>query len=306
MMPTAQSKNTKKNKSGGKTSSNGAATGKQATETAAGWPSLKPKPKLKAETIIPSQIMTMKELLTEEECRRVIEALDTLRTADGNILQFETTSRTPKRGEAFRHNDRISIHDPLFADTLWTKTGLKTSCEAWLREQGAHRDDNPQAARCWGLNPNLRFYRYRVGQKFEKHFDESVQISKSDLSCPSSSSSPSSGIQSEMPETLWTEYTLLIYLTGPKDPTSNPTKEQAESQTEAAGEPLLRGGETVFYNTPIRSQKRVTQEHSVAASVSPVAGLALIHRHGSECLLHEAREVTAGAKYVLRSDLVFG
>ncbi|KAA1114136.1 hypothetical protein PGTUg99_023730 [Puccinia graminis f. sp. tritici] len=305
MMPTAQSKNTKKNKSGGKTSSNGAATGKQATETAVGWPMLKPKPKLKAETIIPSQIMTMRELLTEEECKRVIRALDHLRTADGDILRFETTSRTPKRGEAFRYNDRISIHDPLFADTLWAKTGLKTSCEAWLREQGSHRDDDPQAARCWGLNPNLRFYRYRVGHKFEKHFDESVQISKSDLSSSSSSSS-SSAIQSEMPETLWTEYTLLIYLTGSKDPIQKSTKEEAESQTRADGEPLLRGGETVFYNTPIRSQKRLTQEHSVAASVSPVAGLALIHRHGSECLLHEAREVIAGAKYVLRSDLVFG
>ena len=39
--------------------------------------------------------------------------------------------------------------------------------------------------------------------------------------------------------------------------------------------------------------------------VSPVAGLALVHRHGSECLLHESLPIRKGLKYVLRSDLVF-
>jgi len=256
-------------------------------------------------TIIRSQIMTVNELFTEEECRRVIQALDHVKTADGHALRFETTSQMPKRGEAFRYNDRISVCDPLFAQTLWANTGLKTACEAWLREQGAH----PQHARCWGLNPNLRFYRYRVGHKFEKHFDQSVQISKSDL-LPSRT-------ESDMPENLWTEYTLLIYLTGSKDGPQKSSKQKGDgadcrgsagspTAAEADQEEPLQGGETVFYDTPIRSQKRLTQEHSVAASVRPVAGLALIHRHGSQCLLHEARQVVSGAKYVLRSDLIFG
>ena len=44
---------------------------------------------------------------------------------------------------------------------------------------------------------------------------------------------------------------------------------------------------------------------NVVASVSPGAGLALLHKHGDDCLLHEGRPVTTGVKYVLRSDVIF-
>jgi len=71
-----------------------------------------------------------------------------------------------------------------------------------------------------------------------------------------------------------TEFTLLLYLSG-----------------EAEG---LLGGETAFYDG---GQELVR--------ITPVAGSALVHRHGSQCLLHEALEVTKGVKYVLRSDIVF-
>jgi hypothetical protein len=264
------------------------------------------------DTVIRTQLMTVSGVLTGEECERMIRALEEIRTEDGELVRFSTTSPVPKRGEAFRYNHRISIFDPAFVHALWSQTGLNTLCEAWLREQqhpgAAHR---PTPARCWGLNPNLRFYRYRPGHKFEKHFDQSVLISKSDLLLPSQIG------QSEIPEKLWTEYTLLIYLTGGSKEGSKKSKKDEDHRaidyggslgsllSEADRQPL-QGGETVFYNTPIRGQKRLAQEHSVAASVSPVAGLALIHRHGSQCLLHEAREVISGAKYVLRSDLVFG
>ena len=43
----------------------------------------------------------------------------------------------------------------------------------------------------------------------------------------------------------------------------------------------------------------------VACEWAPAAGSALVHRHGACCLLHEARAVTAGAKYVLRTDIVY-
>ncbi|KAH1660635.1 hypothetical protein KXX65_003979 [Aspergillus fumigatus] len=39
-------------------------------------------------------------------------------------------------------------------------------------------------------------------------------------------------------------------------------------------------------------------------AVAPEVGMALLHRHGERCLLHEGREVTEGEKWVLRSDLV--
>eukprot|EP00933_Yihiella_yeosuensis_P039046 TRINITY_DN32983_c0_g1_i1.p1 TRINITY_DN32983_c0_g1~~TRINITY_DN32983_c0_g1_i1.p1 ORF type:complete len:236 (+),score=50.22 TRINITY_DN32983_c0_g1_i1:34-741(+) len=68
-----------------------------------------------------------------------------------------------------------------------------------------------------------------------------------------------------------TEYTLLIYLTGD-----------------------LRGGETAFY---CGGRELVR--------IKPVAGSALLHRHGKRCLLHEALPVEEGIKFVLRSDVVF-
>lgn len=68
-----------------------------------------------------------------------------------------------------------------------------------------------------------------------------------------------------------TEFTLLVYLTG-----------------------NLSGGETVFYD-----------RRKVVAEVAPVAGMALFHVHGARCLLHEAKPVMKGVKYVLRSDVVF-
>ncbi len=48
--------------------------------------------------------------------------------------------------------------------------------------------------------------------------------------------------------------------------------------------------------------KKAPQPEPVVAEVEP--GLALLHRHGDDCLLHEGREVIAGEKWILRSDLV--
>ena len=72
-----------------------------------------------------------------------------------------------------------------------------------------------------------------------------------------------------------TEYTLLVYLSG-----------QAQG---------MEGGETAFYDSHQRELVRII----------PVAGSALLHRHGEACLLHEALAVTRGMKWVLRSDVVF-
>lgn len=68
-----------------------------------------------------------------------------------------------------------------------------------------------------------------------------------------------------------TKYTLLIYLSD------------------------VVGGETVFYNH--RGRKVV--------AVCPKPGRVLLHRHGNECLEHEALPVVEGTKYVLRSDVIF-
>ncbi|KAJ2727134.1 hypothetical protein GGI07_000018 [Coemansia sp. Benny D115] len=77
------------------------------------------------------------------------------------------------------------------------------------------------------------------------------------------------------------EYTLLVYLNAVDDP-------RFGSGGRASG------GETVFY---ARRMEPV--------SVKPEMGLALLHKHGADCLQHEALELHNSYKYVLRSDLIF-
>ena len=68
-----------------------------------------------------------------------------------------------------------------------------------------------------------------------------------------------------------TEYTLLVYLSS------------------------CVGGETRFYGRGRR----------LLCVCAPAAGAALLHRHGDHCLEHEGAAVSAGVKYVLRSDVVY-
>lgn len=151
-----------------------------------------------------------------------------------------------RRVQAFRDNDRITKQLPDFAALLWERTGLRAVCEG-LRYQGC----SPV-----GLHSNLRFYRYKTGQRFGKHVDDSESL----------------------PGGRSTGYTVLMYL---------------NSAGVKGG--ALEGGETVFYG-----------EHGQRLrAVRPKCGMALLHLHGDECLEHEGAEVSAGAKYVLRSDVVF-
>lgn len=76
-----------------------------------------------------------------------------------------------------------------------------------------------------------------------------------------------------------TTWTLLLYLSSP-----------------ATG---CEGGETVFY--PEAASRRAATPAPIVADLE--IGKVLLHRHGAECLLHEGREVTAGEKWVIRSDL---
>ncbi|ODV60867.1 uncharacterized protein ASCRUDRAFT_76225 [Ascoidea rubescens DSM 1968] len=72
-----------------------------------------------------------------------------------------------------------------------------------------------------------------------------------------------------------TKWTLLIYLTGDEE---------------------IRGGGTMFYDP---------ENSSSCINVHPKKGMALFHKHGDDCLLHEAERVHQGEKWVLRTDLVF-
>ncbi|KAG5999610.1 hypothetical protein E4U54_001758, partial [Claviceps lovelessii] len=83
-------------------------------------------------------------------------------------------------------------------------------------------------------------------------------------------------LPTQPPTPVRTTWTLLLYLT---------------SSTEGC-----IGGETVFY-----SRDRPLPEEEIAVSLE--TGMLLLHKHGDDCLLHEGREVKAGEKWVLRTDL---
>lgn len=68
----------------------------------------------------------------------------------------------------------------------------------------------------------------------------------------------------------------------------------------------VEGGETIFYPEARVLSKKGSAAPSGEARVAPHRGLALLHRHGRECALHEGAEVLQGTKWVLRSDVLFG
>ncbi|CAL8577553.1 hypothetical protein XPA_003377 [Xanthoria parietina] len=183
-------------------------------------------------------------------------------------LPLVTTPGQPKKGDALRVNDRFQVDDPSFAESLWRSAGLEDLLTRSDENEGEPRQT---LSRLWGgevcgLNPRIRVYRYSKGQYFAQHYDES-----NILSLPASPA-----------KTTWT---LLIYLTGP-----------------STG---CIGGETVFYPElgPAKSLSARDNDGLNPVVVDLEIGMALLHKHGQECLLHEGKEVTAGEKWVIRSDV---
>lgn len=211
------------------------------------WPSLKsgiPPESLFIETLHQDQILIIRNLFSAKLCKDYVSFLSS--------LPLTTTPGTPKRGDAVRVNDRFQIDDPKFAQFLWEQTALKRLVEGY-EEQSTWRGE------VLGLNPNIRVYRYKPGQFFDQHYDESNKLSFGDSKIPA--------------KTTWT---LLIYLT------------------------TCEGGETAFYPEPARKGQKTPDPILVGLET----GMALLHKHGDDCMLHEGKEVTKGEKWVLRSDLV--
>ncbi|KAF2201186.1 hypothetical protein GQ43DRAFT_455921 [Delitschia confertaspora ATCC 74209] len=232
------------------------------------WPSfspLLPELELSLHEILPGQIVTIPNFWTSKLCKNYVSFLSS--------LPLITTPGKPKKGDAVRVNDRFQIDDPAFAERLWSDTSLKNLILGVNEDGGLDMDEKARRA-LWGgevvgLNPNIRIYRYKKGQFFDQHYDDSNNIT-----IPGQPSIPA--------RTTWT---LLLYLTSP-----------------ATG---CIGGETVFYPEPDMSKKAKGKNlpPPEPLAISLETGLALLHRHGADCMLHEGREVLEGEKWVIRSDL---
>lgn len=83
----------------------------------------------------------MQNFFTSAESKAFIKAAESI----GFVHQG---SLGPTKGEAYRDNDRISVNDPVLAETIW-KSGLhKLFSDIKIRGKAAV-----------GLNSNIRFYR---------------------------------------------------------------------------------------------------------------------------------------------------
>ncbi|KPI34950.1 uncharacterized protein AB675_3836 [Cyphellophora attinorum] len=172
----------------GKSKATGAAAGTAPPTTSASpapnWPSLKtgiPPDSLFINTLLHDQILIIRNLLSAKLCKDYVAFLSS--------LPLTTTPGTPKRGEAVRVNDRFQIQDVKFAQLLWEQTALEHLVRGY-EEQTVWRGE------VLGLNPNIRVYRYKPGQFFDQHYDESNKVTFGPSRTPG--------------KTTWT---LLIYLT---------------------------------------------------------------------------------------------
>ncbi|OQR97174.1 hypothetical protein THRCLA_07082 [Thraustotheca clavata] len=191
-------------------------------------------------------IQSLSNLLTKEECKEAIEF--------SKRLGYTRVTQAATKEFAYRDNDRLLITSSSLADMIWQ------------RLQPLLKDSSFDMTRAVGCNPAMRFYRYRTGQAFGCHVDESIVD----------------------PKTGWTsEYTLLIYLNDHKDSD-------------------LIGGHTLFYTSTKKKRKGKVDLPVPVLDVGPDTGKALMHGHGEHCLEHEGQLVERGEKYVLRTDIMFG
>jgi hypothetical protein len=224
-------------------------------------------PSIKPKQLVPHELMR-DQIVVMHDFLLPTEAMALLELAKRLPL---TQTPPAKRDEAYRDNWRFSVEDPAYADQLW-RAGLDRVC--------ANLEGGGKPV---GLNSNIRLYRYGPGERFGRHYDDAIWDAQGRRS----------------------EWTLLIYLNGDGEGQVSPGDAEKEGDygyrwsgkelAAFAALPPLRGGQTVFYGP---AKRQVT-------SVAPVAGMALLHRHGAHCLPHEAMQVLSGYKWVLRSDVMF-
>ncbi|KAH8117368.1 hypothetical protein DFH11DRAFT_1574601 [Phellopilus nigrolimitatus] len=172
----------------------------------------------------------------------------------------------PKKGEALRVNHRVSMHSPTFADTLFSV--LLT-----------HLPDFPYppskiVRKASNANPGTTENSARPAYSFNPNIRLYKYTEGQHFGCHYDDSVADSATGTH------SEWTLLIYLSGKEDG--------------------VVGGETIFY---MGHGKKKEREPPLKPDLQ--RGMALLHRHGHDCLFHEGALVQKGTKYVLRTDVMF-
>lgn len=133
------------------------------------WPSLQPlvpTEDLRMEVLLQDQIILIRNLFTPSLCTKYVSFLSS--------LPLITTPAKAKEGNAVRINDRFEVHDIGFAHRLWSSTGLAHVATGLIGAEGRHTPRLDELTKLWGgelcgLNPRIRVYRYRKGQRFGPH-----------------------------------------------------------------------------------------------------------------------------------------
>ncbi|KAJ6180836.1 hypothetical protein N7519_011297 [Penicillium mononematosum] len=153
---------------------------------------------------------------------------------------------------------------------LTTTPGIPKKDEALRVNDRFQIDDARFAEMLWSTTAlkELVTTRFEEDEYGYDHAEEDENDEANNITLPP----PNSRSKATPARTTWT---LLVYLTS------------------------CTGGETIFYPEPTRANR-----DPEPIAVAPEVGMALLHRHGDQCMIHEGAEVTGGEKWVLRSDLV--
>ncbi|KAJ5167858.1 uncharacterized protein N7482_003452 [Penicillium canariense] len=248
-------------------------TAKPSAPPTPNWPPLRPllpAADLHLTPLVHDQIYLIRNFLPASLCKSYASFLAS--------LPLTTTPGRPKKDEALRVNDRFQVEDGRFAEMLWAGTALRELVVERFGEEGGEfgyededeDDEDVQAQKMratWGGQPLGLNPNIRIYRYSAGQFFAPHYDESNALTFR-----PPSATQATPARTTWT---LLIYLT------------------------TCSGGETVFYPDRTRDNR-----NPAPIAVAPEVGMALLHRHGDHCMLHEGKEVTGGEKWVLRSDLV--
>jgi len=213
-------------------------------------------------------IYVLEQFLTPAECRAWIQYGE-------EEKGFEECAQEASRDYAFRKQARISFESTEVAQQIFDR--ISTRDDSILPK-------SIDGLRASGCSSNMRLYRYRVGDAFGRHIDESNEVTQDGVTHVS-------------------KFTALVYLNGTAG--TAPAPPAVAAAASAGGKdrahedelPHMQGGETMFY----RSHTAARPVYSEA----PKAGNLLLHRHGARCLTHEAKAATHGVKYVLRTDVLY-